>query len=121
MNLAFPFRLDTAGRTVRCDTTEAHIRHMLEQLLLTRPGERVNRPEFGCGLGDLTFGPSSPEVAAAVGVTIGTAVTEFLGDLIRVLDLRVTALDSVLQVDLTYEILADASTAGASISVPVPA
>jgi phage baseplate assembly protein W len=120
MTLAFPFHLDPAGHTVRCDTIEAHIRQLLEQLLLTRPGERVNRPEFGCGLGDLVFVPSSPEMAAAVGVTIGTAVTEFLGDLIRVLDLRVTAHDTRLQVDLAYEILADAGTATASISVPVP-
>jgi phage baseplate assembly protein W len=119
VSLAFPFHLDQVGHTARPVSTDAHIHDLLEQVLLTRPGERVNRPQLGCGLGDLVFGPSSPEVAAAVKVTMSTAITEVLGDLIRVRDLRVTATDNELRVDLAYEVLAEARPSTASISLPV--
>ena len=120
MSLAFPFHLTPVGRSAQSPSPETHIRELLEQLLLTRPGERVNRPQLGCGLGDLVFGPSSPEVAAAVSVTLGAAVAEFLGDLIRVRDLRVQAGDGELRVDLAYEILPAGTPATASIDLPGP-
>ncbi|HEY2325614.1 MAG TPA: GPW/gp25 family protein, partial [Thermoanaerobaculia bacterium] len=65
MNITYPFQLDSRGRTAGCDDAR-HVRDMLEQLLFTNAGERVNRPDFGSGLQQLIFAPNSPELAAAL-------------------------------------------------------
>ena len=59
MNIDFPFHFDARGRTATPPTTD-HIRDMIEQLLFTAPGERVNRPDFGSGLLQMVFAPNSP-------------------------------------------------------------
>ena len=64
MNTVFPYQFDARGRTAEADD-ERHIRDLIEQLLFTAPGERVNRPTFGSGLLQLVFAPNSPELAAA--------------------------------------------------------
>ena len=69
MNIDFPFHFDGRGRTA-LTTDDDHIRDMIEQFLFTNPGERVNRPDFGAGLLRLIFAPNSPELAAALKVTI---------------------------------------------------
>ncbi len=61
MNIAYPFHFDGRGRTATADD-DRHIRDLIEAVLFTNPGERVNRPEFGSGLGQLIFAPNSPEV-----------------------------------------------------------
>lgn len=121
MSLRFPFGLDLAGRTARSASVGEHIGELVEQLLLTRPGERVNRPELGCGLEDLLFGPASPEIAAAVTVSVAAAVSGYLNDLIRIEDLRVSAVDAVVEIDLTYRVLADGHTVSTQVRVPVSA
>src|SRR4030095_7949177 len=60
----YPFSFDNRGRTSDT-TTDEHIRDLIEQVLFTSPGERENRPTFGCGLNQLVFAPNSPELAAA--------------------------------------------------------
>ena len=61
MNIDFPFQFDRRGRTAT--TSDAgHVRDMIEQLLFTNPGERVNRPDFGSGLQQLVFAPNSTEL-----------------------------------------------------------
>jgi Bacteriophage baseplate protein W len=117
MDVAFPYHLDARGETAVA-TPEEHVRQMLEQLLLTTPGERVNRPDFGCGLLDLVFGPNSPELAAALRVTIGAAVQTWLGDVIELTALDVRAEDSALTVDVSYRILATDTASGASLAIP---
>src|ERR1041384_8091460 len=101
MNIDYPFHFDLFGRTA--DTTDAdHVRDMIEQLLLTSPGERVNRPDFGSGLLQMVFAPNSPELAAALQFTIQAALQQWLGDVIDVKNLEVTSADSTLQVVLDY-------------------
>lgn len=100
--LAFPYRPEL-GRSARRDHA-GHVRDMLEILLFTSPGERVQRPEFGCGLNQLLFAGNSPELQATLELTIRTAVQRWLGDvlLIETLDVRVE--DSTLTVELGYVI-----------------
>jgi uncharacterized protein len=105
MNIDFPFHLDARGRTADTDYPD-HVRDMVEQLLFTRPGERVNRPDFGCGLLDLVFEPNSPELAAALQVSAEGALQRWLGDVITVDSLTVTADDATLHVDVRYVLLA---------------
>ncbi len=99
----FPFRFDSRGRTAST-TTEDHIRDMIEQILFTSPGERVNRPDFGSGVLQLIFAPNSPELAATLQFTVQAAVQRWLGDLIEIRDLDVTAVDSALTIDMKYVI-----------------
>jgi hypothetical protein len=117
LDVAFPYHLDRRGRTATAAPGD-HIRQMLELLLLTRPGERVNRPDFGCGLMDLAFTPNSPEVAAALEVTITAAVGRWLGDVIALTSLDVTAQDGALSVQLAYRVLATAEPAQMTLTVP---
>jgi uncharacterized protein len=103
MNIDFPFHFDDLGRTATTSDDD-HIRDMIEQLLFTNPGERVNRPDFGSGLMQLVFAPNSPELAATVQFTMQAALQQWLGDLIDVHELEVTSEDSRLQVFLQYAV-----------------
>jgi phage baseplate assembly protein W len=103
MNIDFPLHLDSRGQTASTNTDE-HVRDMIEQLIFTNPGERVNRPDFGSGLLQLIFAPNSPELAATVRFTVQAAIQQWLGDVIDVQNLEVEALDSTLKIDLSYVI-----------------
>jgi uncharacterized protein len=97
----FPFHVDAAGHTASTDYDE-HVRDMIEQLLFTNPGERVNRPDFGSGLLDLVFSPNTPEVAAALDVAVQAALQRWLGDVIDVQSLTVDSEEATLRVTLRY-------------------
>jgi phage baseplate assembly protein W len=104
MHVDFPWRFDAGGRTART-TYEEHVRDMLELLIFTDPGERVNRPDYGCGLRQLIFAPNSPELAAALQFTMQAAIQRELGDIVALEDLRVEASGAVLQVFVQYLVL----------------
>lgn len=101
MNVDFPFHFDSRGQTATTDDDD-HIRDMIEQLLFTAPGERVNRPDFGSGLLQMVFAPNSVELAAALQFSMQAAVQRWLGDLIEVQNLEVRAVDSILSVSIQY-------------------
>ncbi|MGA7180802.1 MAG: GPW/gp25 family protein [Thiobacillaceae bacterium] len=101
MNIDYPFHFDSRGRTASTDDSD-HVRDMIEQLLFTSPGERVNRPDFGSGLMQMVFAPNSPELAAALQFTLQAALNRWLGDLIEVRALEVSSVDSRLKVELSY-------------------
>ena len=103
MNIDYPFHFDSRGRTATTTATD-HIRDMIEQLLFTNPGERVNQPDFGSGLLQLVFAPNSPELASALQFTMQAALQRFLGDVIDVRQLVVTPQDSTLTITLSYQI-----------------
>ena len=100
-NLDFPFHIDQLGRSAST-TYEDHIRDMVEQVLFTAPGERVNRPDFGSGLLRLVFEPNSPELAAALQYSIRASLQRWLGDLLQVQNVDVTVQDSILTVLVQY-------------------
>ncbi len=101
MNIDFPYHFDGRGRTASTDDDD-HIRDMIEQLLFTNPGERVNRPDFGSGLLQMCFAPNSPELAAALQFTMQAALQNYLGDLIDLMALEVRAQESTLSVVVKY-------------------
>ena len=101
MNIDFPFHFDRRGATATTGYAD-HVRDMLEQLLFTAPGERINRPDFGCGLMQLVFAPNSPELAAAVQATVQGAIAQWLADVVDVRTLGVEARDATLRVELDY-------------------
>ena len=101
MNIDFPFHFDERGRSASSSDNE-HIRDMIEQLLFTNPGERVNRPDFGSGLMQLVFAPNSVELAAALQYTLQAALQQWMSDLIELQSLEVTSVDSSLTVTVQY-------------------
>lgn len=102
-NVDYPFRIDGRGRSGLTDDAD-HIRDMVEQVLFTSPGERVNRPTFGCGLLQLVFQPNSEPLELAVRATVQASLNQWLGELIAVDHVNVEAEDSVLQVTIGYTI-----------------
>jgi phage baseplate assembly protein W len=113
MDIAFPMHFDARGRTAGAGL-EAHVRDLIEQLIFTNHGERVNRPDFGSGAMQLVFAPNSPELAATVQFTLQAALQMWLGDVIDVGDLTVSADDSRLTIDLAYVIKANGEPQNAS-------
>jgi phage baseplate assembly protein W len=103
MDIDFPFHFDTRGRTAVTGGDD-HIRDLIEQVLFTSPGERVNRPTFGSGLMQLVFAPNSDEVAAAAQFLVQGALQQWLGDVIQVDDLQVESEDSILRVVIQYTV-----------------
>ena len=102
-DFAFPYGIDGRGRTATT-AGDAHIRELIEQLLFTTPGERVNRPEFGSGLLQLVFAPASTEVAATTQFLVQAALQQWLGDRVRVDDVTVSVNDSSVTVVVVYSV-----------------
>lgn len=103
MQVDYPFHFDERGGTASVDE-EAHIRDLIEQVLFTNPGERVNRPTFGSGLLQLVFAPNSDTLAAATQMNVQGALQQWLGDLIAVEAVEVSNVDSTLEVNVQYVI-----------------
>src|SRR5262249_49413359 len=83
MNVSFPYQFDGRGRTLEASINE-YIKQLIEQVLFTSPGERVNLPDFGSGLLQLPFGPNSVEMAAATQFAVQTALQKWLSGYIKV-------------------------------------
>ncbi|WP_158860376.1 GPW/gp25 family protein [Lunatibacter salilacus] len=101
MNINFPYQVRVNGRTDTTDRSD-HIRDMIKQVLFTSPGERVNRPTFGCGLNQLVFEPNSLELISTLQFLVKGALLEWLSEEIEVEEVRIEILDSTLQVQIQY-------------------
>ncbi|HEY2800184.1 MAG TPA: GPW/gp25 family protein [Chthoniobacterales bacterium] len=102
MNIDFPYHFDSRGRTAAPNDDDAHIRDLIEQVLFTAPGERVNRPDFGSGLLRLVFAPNSDQLAATTQYLVQGSLQQYLGDLIQVDAVEVENEDSTLRVTVRY-------------------
>ena len=59
--LEFPFAIDRGARSAAEEGDyDDYIRQLIRQVLLTAPGERVNRPDFGAGVRRMVFAPNNP-------------------------------------------------------------
>ena len=103
MQIDYPYHIARNGRTAQTDTND-HIRDMIEQVLFTQPGERVNRPTFGCGLLQMVFGPNSPEIATATQFIVQSSLQQWLGSVIQVNEIDVQSHDSTLNVKVVYTV-----------------
>jgi uncharacterized protein len=103
MEIAYPFRIDRMGRTASSDETR-HIRDLIEQVLFTVPGERVNRPDFGCGLMQMVFSPNSSELASATRFLVQGQLQQWLGEMVLVEAVNVESVESTLTVTVQYNI-----------------
>jgi phage baseplate assembly protein W len=101
MNINVPFQFNGSGCTAQCSDDD-HIRDLIEAVLFTAPGERINRPNFGSGLMQLVFEPVSAELTAATRMLVESTLQQWLGDLIQVEALNVNSQDSSLLVTVRY-------------------
>ena len=99
--LDYPFHVDGRGRT-GTTANDPHLREMIEQVLFTDIGERVNRPDFGCGIKRLVFAPNSQPLAAATQALVKSALQKWLGDRIQVNTVDVAAVEASLTVTVSY-------------------
>ncbi len=116
-HLDFPYRFDGRGRSAQTSDAD-HVRDLIEQVLLTAPGERVMRPDFGAGLLQLVFEPNSVAIAATAQMLVQASLQQHLSHLIAVEAVRIGNDDGALRVDVDYRLLHDDSSARASIDVP---
>ena len=88
---AYPFRVDpVSGQTTQSPYAE-HVRQMVYQLLMTNPGERVNLPQFGCGIRGMVFAPLSDAVSATVQLRVLQALSTWLNGIVVPGNVEVTS------------------------------
>ncbi len=110
----FPFAV-SGGALAAGESLDEEIRGKIIQVLLTARGERVNEPEFGCGLLNLVFDPNNEILAAATQFTIGQALTRWLRDEIVVDAVEVQAENEKLIVEVSYTKRVDLARAAVRI------
>ena len=96
-----PLRVDGRGRAATANVDD-HVRDLVIAVLFTNPGERVNLPEFGCGLRTLVFAPNSDLLASATEALAAAALNRWLSDWISVDKIEVLSEDATLFIRLSY-------------------
>jgi phage baseplate assembly protein W len=104
MNIAFPYQFDGRGRTQEAAIAD-YVIQLIEQVLFTSPGERVNLPDFGSGLLQLPFALNSMEMAAATQFAVQGALQKWLSSYVKVQSVVASAQESVLTVTVKYALL----------------
>jgi len=106
-SIRHPFAVDAGrGRIAEEEQYAEHVEQMMFQVLFTAPGERINRPDFGCGIKRLVFAPNSEVSAALAQVTIYQALTRWLGSAITVNDVKAAAIEEKLEITIAYTLKA---------------
>lgn len=98
--------MDDQGR-IASAAYEESIRQAIGIILRTAPGERVMRPDFGCGIHDLVFEVNSASTATRVATQVRQALLRW-EPRINVSDVQVTAGedDAVLFIGIEYKVRA---------------
>ena len=100
-NFYFPFGVNPDGRISSHGGDDA-LRGKIIQVLFTAPGERVNLPEFGCGLFNLVFEPNDPILIAAMEFTVGQALNRWLVDDLKVDGIQVHSQAERITIEIAY-------------------
>jgi phage baseplate assembly protein W len=108
---AYPFRIDPASGQAAQTPYQTHVDQMIRHVLLTSPGERIDLPEFGCGLRQLIFAPHSSALDAATNLIVLQALNRWLAGIIQVQQVTVVPLEAgddpaQLQIQIQYTLLA---------------
>jgi phage baseplate assembly protein W len=120
-DFAFPFQIDLASQQVAQAGYAAHVDQMIRQLLLTAPGERVNLPQFGCGLRALVFAPNSASLEATVRLRVTQGLNQWLAGEVAVAGVSVTggtaADPETLQVTVSYTLVETQTSQSVTVTV----
>jgi hypothetical protein len=101
VTIDYPFQFDGAGRVAQA-TPDDHVRDLIYQVLFTSPGERVNRPDFGCGLRQLVFMPNGDALATATQFLVQGALERWLSGIIQVQFVEIQVVEETLTVQVGY-------------------
>jgi len=106
--LAQPTAPDVAGRLPVISGSEK-VRQAIYTLLDTDPGERVMRPDFGCGLRRYLMHPNNPATRAAIQREITQAMTRW-EPRVKLVDIAVTPTDdrAMVLIEIHYAHVLDA-------------
>jgi phage baseplate assembly protein W len=106
-SIAHPIAVDGGlGRLSEERDYDKHVEELVRQVLLTNPGERVNRPDFGCGIRRMLFAPNSEAAANLLQAAVMEALDRFLSTVIRVDEVKTLAREETLEVKVSYVVLA---------------
>jgi uncharacterized protein len=121
---AFPFQIDSASQQTAQAGYAAHVDQMIRQLLLTDPGERVDLPQFGCGLRSLVFAPNSDALAATVQLRVIQGLNQWLAGIVNVVAVTVGAGQGgapvepgTLEVTVTYTLVETQTNQAVTVAV----
>lgn len=74
--IAFPLRVDQSGSIATTSAVDG-IDSSLRLVLMTAPGERVMRPDFGCRIWELLFEPINANTLGLMAVAVREAVSRW--------------------------------------------
>ena len=104
--LRYPFAIDAGGgRAAEESDYDTYVRQLIRQVLLTAPGERINRPDFGAGVRRMVFAPISPATATLARTFVYQALTRWLATVIKVEEVKVSAVESTMLIDVRYIVI----------------
>lgn len=75
--VGFPIAVDRKSGTIARSEYEASVRQAIWIILATAKGERIMRPDFGCGIYDLVFEVNTPATAGKVIQAVREALLVF--------------------------------------------
>ncbi len=102
-SIHYPFAIDAGvGRLAEEVDYAEHVEQLMKQVLFTNPGERVNRPDFGCGLRRMVFAPNSEAISNLTQITVLEALETWLGSVIKVNKVEIRSVNEVLHVNIAY-------------------
>ncbi len=102
-SIRYPIAIDAAlGRLQEETDYAAHVEQLIEQVLFTSPGDRINRPDFGCGVKRMVFAPNSDVSASLVQVVIFESLKRWLEPVITVSDVKAQAIEERLEIRIAY-------------------
>jgi phage baseplate assembly protein W len=102
----YPFKISGNGK-ISPANEEKHIKDLIEQILFTDPRERVNLPDFGCGLKSYIFAPNDRTLKTTLRLTIISSVQKWLSHLIIVEDVSVDVDEEELKISIKYTKIRD--------------
>lgn len=106
-SILYPFAIDKGfGKLAEETEYDRHVQQMIKQVLFTNPGERINRPDFGCGIRRMVFAPNSDVSANLSQVMINQSLVKWMGTLIEVNDVQVNNVEETLEIKIVYMVLA---------------
>jgi phage baseplate assembly protein W len=93
-DILYPFAIDAASGQATQTDYASHVEQMIQEILLTDPGERVCLPTFGAGLRRLLFAPMNSSLGSTTKLIVTEALNQWLGDQITVQDVTVATQNS---------------------------
>jgi len=120
VGISYPFAINQGqGQLAQERDYNAHVKQLIMQVLFTAPGERINRPEFGCGIKRLVFSPGGEVAATLAQTTIFQSLDRWLSSVIKVREVSVNAVDEVLDIRIGYVVIARGTNEYLNLTVSI--